>query len=492
MSQDSFRQGLVPGEHTKALLLLALVALATRAWTFGNPVIGIDEQFYVLTGDRLLHGVLPYVDIWDRKPIGLFLIYAAGGVLFGDPVIGHQLLAALAAVLTGWLIFACARRHAGFATSLGAGAAYVAWLPVFAGVGGQSPVYFNLPIMAGAALLLGMIEADRPRRIFATGCAVMLLAGLALQIKYSVVFDGIFFGLTLLWLGWRSGWGLMRLAVGAVGWIACALVPTAAALAAYAALGHGAEFIQANFLSIFGDINSPLNAVLRLAALTFGLSPFLVCLWIVCQRRKTIVLAERWIMVWFAASYAGFLAFGVYYDHYLLPLLLPLCLIAAMAFARLGRWKLAVALVVGLGLAGGTARAIVDRLGAGGGAEARALAAKITPHLDGGCLYVNEEVPILYWLTKSCLPTRFAFPEHLVLYRYEHALGVSQLGELERTLASQPTVVLKSTMPDDDTRAAARALLEARLHRDYRMVDQGKIGQVRYEIHALRHGIADN
>ena len=38
------------------LLLLALVALVVRARTFGNPVIGFDEQFYLLVGEHMLHG----------------------------------------------------------------------------------------------------------------------------------------------------------------------------------------------------------------------------------------------------------------------------------------------------------------------------------------------------------------------------------------------------------------------------------------------------
>jgi hypothetical protein len=251
-------------------------------------------------------------------------------------------------------------------------------------------------------------------------------------------------------------------------------------------MGHADAFIQANFLSIFDDINSPLNAVLRLGGLTFGLSPFLVCLTIVWKRRETLALGEWWSIIWSAASYLGFLAFGVYYDHYVLPLLLPLCLIAAMAFARVERWKVAVALVVGLGLLGGQARALADRMLQGSGEQARALAAKISPHLHGGCLYVNEAVPALYRLTNSCLPTRFVFPEHLVIYRYEHALGVNQLGEIDRTFASRPTVVLKSLKPDDDTRAASRALLEKHLSEAYRKVDEGEIGETRFEVYVLR------
>ncbi|MBL7439409.1 hypothetical protein INQ32_27005, partial [Escherichia coli] len=51
--------------------LLLVVAVVARAAQFGNPVIQVDDEFYLLTGDRMLHGALPYVDIWDRKPIGL-------------------------------------------------------------------------------------------------------------------------------------------------------------------------------------------------------------------------------------------------------------------------------------------------------------------------------------------------------------------------------------------------------------------------------------
>ena len=60
------------------------MVIAARAQTFGNPVIGFDEQFYLLVGDRMIHGAIPFVDIFDRKPIGLFLIYGAIRLLGGE------------------------------------------------------------------------------------------------------------------------------------------------------------------------------------------------------------------------------------------------------------------------------------------------------------------------------------------------------------------------------------------------------------------------
>ncbi len=52
-----------------ALALLAFAVL-TRMRDFGNPVAHVDEQYYLLVGDRILHGARLYIDLWDRKPPG--------------------------------------------------------------------------------------------------------------------------------------------------------------------------------------------------------------------------------------------------------------------------------------------------------------------------------------------------------------------------------------------------------------------------------------
>src|ERR1700741_2926144 len=105
---------------------LLLVALALRAWDFGNPVIHVDEQYYLLVGDRMLHGALPYVDIWDRKPIGLFAIFAAIPLLPGDGILAYQIVATLFATAPAWLVRPAARRiGATPIAAIAAGAAYL-------------------------------------------------------------------------------------------------------------------------------------------------------------------------------------------------------------------------------------------------------------------------------------------------------------------------------------------------------------------------------
>ena len=49
--------------------ILLLGAMFTRVACIGDPALHMDEEFYLLVADRIWQGALPYVDIWDLKPI---------------------------------------------------------------------------------------------------------------------------------------------------------------------------------------------------------------------------------------------------------------------------------------------------------------------------------------------------------------------------------------------------------------------------------------
>lgn len=99
-----------PGIAIALAGLLLLVTIATRWSGFGAAQLHIDDQFYMMTGAAWVRGDLHYVDIWDRKPIGLFLIYA-GIAAFGDHgVLPYQLVASLFAFLTSLVIVSIAHR----------------------------------------------------------------------------------------------------------------------------------------------------------------------------------------------------------------------------------------------------------------------------------------------------------------------------------------------------------------------------------------------
>jgi 4-amino-4-deoxy-L-arabinose transferase-like glycosyltransferase len=476
---------------TAGWLLIAIVTLLLRFWILGDPIVNIDEQFYLTVGERMLHGQMPYVDIWDRKPIGLFLIYALAGKAFGDAVIGYQLLAAAAAASTAILLYELAIQVTSRPAALAGAICYTAWLLVFGGVAGQSPVFYNLPMMGAALLVVGAIATQDDRRLTRRGCLAMVLAGIAIQIKYTVVFEGVFFGLSLLWAGWAGGRNLVRLTGDAALWVAFALSPTLVAFLYYWSQGHAAEFVQANFWSIFGDYDAFLPAFERLCALLPGLIPLWLCAWIVWRKQRSLPQPRRaialWTLAWCGASLGGILVMGMWIDHYMLPLLAPLSLLAALAFGAIERpWRLVVP-VVGLGIVGGLGRAVAEYTFNGNHGQITNLAALVKPRLGSGCLYVNEDEVILYNLVNSCLPTRYIFPQHLVLNRYNHALGIGQADELLRVLNSRPSVIVISRDPDDDTTTTSHNLLFATLNQSYIPAGLARVGDVDYAVFARRN-----
>ncbi len=445
------------------LLLLAIVA---RWQTFSNPVLGFDEQFYLLVGDRMWHGALPYVDIFDRKPIGLFLIYAAADVLGRDGFLQYKLVALGFVVATATLIYRAARPISSPFAAFIAASLYILWLNFMEGEGGQAEVFFNLPMLVAALLVWRAVETRA--QIVVRGAGAMLCVGLALQIKYTVVFEGVFFGLALLWAQYRARGGISALILPTVLWVGCALLPTALALLSFWRLGALDAFLFANFLSMSGKkLVMSWEGLGQIVAVLLPL--LLMALPVLRQRVAALGFVKLWVLV----AVLGVLGFGAFGSgHYGIPLLLPLCLLAAPLFADSRRFAkpIAVAVVALFLMLGQIVLARVELI-KGGGAAAKAVALTAAPRA-GRCIYVYDGYPALYQLTHSCLPSRWVFPGHLST-RDEaspRALGVDPVAEVRRILAAKPDVIIDDDPVFEGGNRATHALVLAAEARDYALV----------------------
>lgn len=462
------------------LLLLVATAFLIRSRDFGNPLIDSDEQFYLLAGDRLLHGTLPYVDLWDRKPVGLFLLYGAIRLLGGDGIVQYQLVAAGFVAATAMTIATIARRIAPSGAALVAGFLYIPALAMCGGEGGQAPIFFNLLVAIAAWLTIGAID-KHAAAIRRRGIATMLLLGVAMQIKYSVLAEGVYFGLVLSWLSWRADPRWTRLLAEMGLWCGLALLPTLATLGWYAAIGQADAFVYANFISIF-QRGAYDEAAFSLYKAAIHLLPLLVpvilsegplrrfgAAW---RKLPQGIPAHRFIAGWAAVAVLSFLGFGGYFDHYALPLFVPLAILAAPMFAIRRFWSGAL-----IGLASAFSMLVHYRADAdvreeyrGDARSAAAITRLIQAHRGSGCIYVFDTDPIYYHLTGSCLPTRWVFPYHLSLTREAPALGVDPATEIRRILDTRPTVIVDKETHDRQISPAMQAIVEGRLTRDYRLV----------------------
>lgn len=450
-------------------LVLLATAVAVRAVTFGNPLVAVDEQFYWVTAQRLLQGALPFVDIWDRKPIGLFLLYAPAAAL-GMPwgILAYQLMALASVVLTAGLIARVADRTGWGVGALPSALLYILMLNVADGQGGQAPVFYNLLTIGAVALLLPRPD-DRdgdPARV-GRNLLAMLLIGLALQVKYTVLFEGLFLGLWLLRREAVLGASLVHVVRRGLGYAGMAMLPTLLAAGAYAWLGHFDAWFYANFGSILDRKSDPLiDLVGAFFEVMVPLAPLLVLSglgWTRMRRTGGPSTAEGLLLGWLIAAMVGLLVFGSWFPHYALPAMVPgsLCCAAFFAQSRVGRRIIAPVLLT-VALIAGTICVLAAQAKRGNAAQL----ATITDAIGRGpgCLYVQSGDSMLYGATGRCTLSPWLFPSHLSRERENGALGVDQLAEVDHIFAQRPAVVVMRS-PFRGERLAVRARVERYLHR---------------------------
>jgi hypothetical protein len=450
------------------LLLLAVFTVAHRAIWFGDPVADFDEQLYSFIGWRMQFGELPFVDWWDRKPFGLFAIFGLIHALFGPSALAYQIVAAGFAFAAAWLTFLLARRCVDRVSATFAAAIAVMLLSAYASYSANSEVFFA-PLMLGMVALL--VDAQHPQ--FARRAMLaMLLGGLALQVKYTVLPQCASFGAWALWAEYRRGRPLPSLAVLAAFFALLGLLPTVAVGLFYAAVGHFDAFWFANFASFFERAAAPQGRWASSHAV--GVAPLLVLavggIYAALRLHPPRPFAT-WVffVAWALSALASVLLPGTVYLYYYAALSAPAALVALPLLDRTGPLKIGPALVLSgillvlLSLPDRRIQSLEQR------EAASSLAGAIAPHVgsEDDCLWIWDGPTVLYRLTGSCVPTRYVYPDHLNNVLESGALEVDQVEEIGRILAMRPGAIVTADKGMTIRNRQAKALIEAALARDY-------------------------
>lgn len=480
--------------RARPLLLIIFFTLLYRAIRFGDPVIAPDEQLYLLVGDRMLQGQLPYVDLWDRKPIGLFLFYAAVRLLGGDGIVQYQIVAALCVAATASLIWIIARRSANQTAALILALCYVVTLPPLQGAGGQAPVIYNLLMIIGAWACLRAGDEQETRNILPFAMLAMVVSGIAIQFKYTPVVEGALFGCFILWHLHRCRTPPLRIVAIASAMIVVALIPTIAALGYYFGIGEFGTYVHANFTSIFERAPFPVEKQndQRWIVLFVG-GPLLVfgmlAAWALRPVRGNGEAGDyAFLLGWSLAAIAGFGLLGNFYDFYFITVLPPvLVLIAPLLRTRL----LGIA-ITGLLL---VRPMLIDPAPLDAAPRRRAqidkLVTVLRPFVSKRCLYVFDGPATLYLLTNACAPTRYIYPDHLQNPVEAPALGVAPAAEVARILLSKPGAIVTADQPMIPRyNREVKQMLDEALARDYRVIARIKVDRV-YDVHVPRSTYKD-
>jgi hypothetical protein len=319
-------------------------------------------------------------------------------------------------------------------------------------------------------------------------CA-MLLTGLAIQIKYTVMAEGLCFGLLL------STWSLARLgrrqALAHIAVLAlAALTPTLAVFGFYAAIGQAQAFWFANFASILLRApTAPAELQQRTLMMVLRVIPFAACIAVALATlwKDRTDETNRWRLVmlcWCGAATFGVFAIGTLYSHYILPAFVPFTVATAPAFSRRPSGPILALVMILLPAQGmrwpNFAQAARHR------AEIARLVALVPPDVDKGCLQMFDGPMVLDYLTRGCALSRFVFPDHLSARLEAGAIGVNPADELRRLLARRPEVITNAESDIREPNVATFAIMRKALVQNYRLAGRSRFNDRMIDVYVRR------
>ena len=444
--------------------LFTLIAMLLRLPVLGDWNWYSDDQFYALVGQRLWAGDTLYVDIWDRKGPALFALYALIAGISRDPL-AWQLAAVLAAAAGGCGTYALARLLSAPRGAVMAALAYLALMIRFDGSTGEAAVFYNPLMMLAAWGIATRLDALRAGRLDRRTCTGIAAAGLALAFKPTALFESLWFGGTIAWLLLRAGTPAPRLAarlallalIGAAPWLLAGLW--------YALHGHFAQLWQATFISNFHRQNlDGHERLMRCLALLgqMGLPIAFAGLAEVDRRRRGAPAPAvlPFLAGWCLVAFAGVLGYPNIFTNYALPLLAPVCVLAAGFFQNRGLAPAALAAVVVTSLGFSHVYDLPTRLAAR--ASLAAFERHVVQQTPQRRLLVIGHTSLLYARIGARPPAPLAFPRHLYDGAEAGSSGIDEVAEMRRILAARPeTVVIQDPLRADPVNAANLAAVAA-------------------------------
>jgi 4-amino-4-deoxy-L-arabinose transferase-like glycosyltransferase len=448
-------------------------------------VVDWDESVYVLMARELLHGHLPYTSMFDDKPVGAPAIFALVMTIFGQSVLSVRLLGCLAVIATALLLRATVLR-AGLPRPAGLAAAllYGAFTTVLGGLATNTELLFAPCTAAAVYIAVTNANAIRFRQHVQIIATCGLLFGLALWVKYVAALPAVALFVSLIgcWLWYRRLKPLPAVALAVVFGAACAL-PTALTALVYWSRGDLPLWWYSNFgfMSAYLRIRDPIGSAAHIAL------DFLVQIWLPVvlggwaavsylreptSRERPFVLA---MVAWLLAESAAVIAPWKFYNHYFLILLPPLCILSGLALARIAKRTIrarflplaAPVLALVVALVPLATWVSLNSFNLRKSDVPRQVAAIIRRDPKPSAWVVNSE-PIIYFLARIPLPTRFPFPPHLIGFQTGYTRNDAH-AEVVRLLASRQTFIVLDEGKWVTVAPAIQPLIRAALARDYEL-----------------------
>lgn len=466
--------------------MLAGFALLIRLPFFFPAVINWDESTFILMGQDLLNGHLPYTHLWDNKPPLLFGAFAIMIAAF-DSIPGIRACGWLVVAGTGYLIFLLARRAYGREAGLAAALIGMFFMTVTDGQSVMSELLAAPPMMGGLLLLTRPGAAGR---YFAAGLCFML--AVLFRTNLAIVVLVLCFYAFIVTRPWHHRERLTWFAALAAGMA----LPLVLLTLPYLVTGQGELLFRSAVLAplsetgerpgivttTWGFLRSGMsgqNGLWFLAVIGAGLA-----VW--GRRRPLDAGVAGYVGVMAVASTLSVLATRAPHGHYLIQVVPPLAVFAGIAWQEMARRSfrlvfLLLILLTSIVPLGDIAREygyLVARAAKGerlAGGRAYQIAGLLKEEGAGDKRIYLMTDHIVYWLLgQEPLAPIATHPSNIAkegLVRFVEGRDATTQQVLAKLLATRPDYIVKEKETDwlEDKPAATR-LLDERLTSAYQRI----------------------
>ncbi len=472
---------------------------------FFTSVIDWDESTFILMGQSILDGHLPYTELWDLKPPLVFLFHACAIALLGKSIVSVRIAGALCVAVTALFIYLTGKTLWNHHTGILGATLFIALSTLLpSGQATMSEHIATVPLVGALSLLI--TRRSTPRFLFLGGILMAIATLVRLNLAYVTIIVG-FFAIVFTEPPRSIGKVLKRGLAYAAG---CFLVIILTFLP-YAVTGRQqlwwASIVLAPLsysssqLSLLGTLREQVKylggVLFDIRGTLFGLSMLVWlggvagCLTIAIRWRNTSRpkrLGSAMLIVFLCGTAISILKSGAVQWHYLIQLV-PFMALTAAAFLNFcwsghSRWLVSgvvlLAVLISMQSLAPEYKNLVSRILAGQvitHGDAYEIAAFLKQDdASGKPVYMMTD-HIVYWLIDSKpLSKSTTHPSNITKEYLLNILvgpGASTETELTKILAKKPVfIVTKKNIWYLRNRPSARSLLEETLRTQYELVKE--------------------
>jgi hypothetical protein len=425
------------------VVCLLLITVLTRLPFYFVDVVDWDESTFILMGQSVLDGHLPYLELWDVKPPLAFVAYAAFIALLGKSLVAIRLAGTICVFITSWLVYSIGKYISDRRGGIFAAILFIVATALISG--GQATMTEHVALVPLVGALAWLIRRKTTPMVLLVGGILLTMATLVrLNLAYVVVAVGFWLVYGKLKLR-VSSLGIIAYCLGSFGLIFLTYLP-------YLVTSNGSVWLDSVVLAplSYSDSSGGITQVLLACLIAW----ILVKLWQSIAKDREFSLLQ----VFFLGTAVSILQGGAFYQHYYIQAFPFLALTLALFWTKLpskfGRLVIIMLVTIGLTLEMKPIllqyQVIGDRVKAkesltyGMGYEIAKYLKQQNPQQQSVYLMTDH---IAYWLANlEPIAKSVTHPSNISKeYLLQHIPGsaTSTSAELARILAKKPKFMIK-------------------------------------------------